>query len=152
VTREKIAAGDDASIEAGSRDRVFFGSGWSRRYVDGLTFRLSGERATIRVPLPVRRSYQIVLRLDPVAPGRQHRAMVLFNRRLVAVLHLEWDPNKVGAYPVHVAAEDIRVGINELTIVSDAVIPAESAAIHTPPDIDRSPLGVRFWYMRVVGT
>jgi hypothetical protein len=152
VAREQIASGDDASIETGARDRTFFRDGWSRPYRDSLTFRLSGERATIRIPLPVRRTYHIVLRLDPVAPEQQHRAVVLLNRQLFAVLHLMWDPNRVGAYPLQLPADKVRVGSNELTIVSDTTVPAESATIHLPPQSDRSPLGVRFWYLRVLGT
>ena len=153
VVRETIATGGDVSIETGSRDRTFFGPGWSAPYADGLTFRVSrAERSIVRLPLPSRRTYQIVLRLDPVAPDRQHRAVVLLNRQLLAVLHLTWNPERVGAYPLQLPSDKVRAGSNELTIVSDTLVPAASAgsrfASRDPHDL----LGVRLWYVRVLGS
>jgi hypothetical protein len=153
VVRETIATGGDVSIETGSRDRTFFGPGWSAPYADGLTFRVSrAERSIVRLPLPSRRTYQIVLRLDPVAPDRQHRAVVLLNRQLLAVLHLTWNPERVGAYPLQLPSDKVRAGSNELTIVPDTLVPAASAgsrfASRDPHDL----LGVRLWYVRVLGS
>jgi hypothetical protein len=151
VVRETIATGNDVSIEAGARDRTFFGSGWSTPYADGPTFRVSqADRSIVRIPLPTRRTYQVVLRLDPVAPDRQHRATVLLNRQLLAVLHLTWNPERVGSYPLQLPSEKVRAGSNELTIVPDTLVPAGSAgsrfAAHGPHDL----LGVRLWYVRVL--
>jgi hypothetical protein len=151
VVRESIATGNAISVEAGTRDRVFFGSGWSAPYRDGLTFRVSdAERSLIRIPLPARRSYQIVLRLDPVAPDRQRRAIVLLNRQLLANLQLTTNPDRVGAYPLSLPLDKVRVGINELTIVPDTLVPAGAAgprfAWRNPQDL----LGVRLWYVRVI--
>src|SRR4051812_27945136 len=65
VVREGIAARTDVSVETGGRDATFFGAGWSGPYADGPTFRVSrAEHAVVRIPLPERRPYQIVLRLD----------------------------------------------------------------------------------------
>jgi hypothetical protein len=151
IVRESIARDDDVSIETGSRDSTFFGAGWSVPYADGKTFRVSqSERAIVHIPLPSRRTYQIVLRLDPVAPDRQHRAVVLLNRQLLATLLLTWNPDRVGAYPVQLPFDKVRVGSNELTIVPDTLVPASSAgvrfAMHDPGDR----LGVRLWYVRVL--
>jgi hypothetical protein len=151
VVREAIATGNDVSIETGTRDATFFGSGWSSPYVDGLTFRVSeAERSVIRIPVPARRIYQIVLRLDPVAPERQHRAIVLLNRQLLANLQLTSNSDRVGAYPLQLPADKVRVGINELTIVPDTLVPAGMAgarfAWRNPEDL----LGVRLWYVRVL--
>ncbi len=100
VVREAIAAGNDVSVQTGGRDATFFGGGWSEAYTDGLTFRVSRtEQAIVRIPLPERRAYQIVLRLDPVAPDRQHRAVVLLNRQLLATLILTWNPDRSGNLP-----------------------------------------------------
>jgi hypothetical protein len=149
--REAIAKGDDVSIETGSRDATFFGPGWSAPYADGKTFRVSqSERAIVRIPLPARRTYQIVLRLDPVAPDRQHRAVVLLNRQLLATLLLTWNPDRVGAYPLQLPFDKVRAGSNELTIVPDTLVPAASAG---PLFVSRAPqdlLGVRIWYVRVL--
>lgn len=151
VVRETIAAGSDVSIETGPRDRTFFGAGWSAPYSDGPTFRVSlAERSVVRIPLPTRRTYQIVLRLDPVAPDRQHRASVLLNRQLLAVLHLTWNPERVGSYPLLLPSDRVRVGSNELTIVPDTLVPAESAVRFVPRE-SHTLLGVRFWYVRVLG-
>ena len=108
------------------------------------------ERSVIRIPLPTRRTYQIVLRLDPVAPDRQHRVSVLLNRQLLAVLHLTWNPERVGAYPLLLPSDRVRVGSNELTIVPDTLVPAGSALRFASRD-PRELLGIRFWYVRVLG-
>jgi len=153
VAREAIVSGADATIETGARDAIFFGAGWSDSYVDGLTFRLSrAEKANVRIPLPARRMYQVVLRLDPVAPDRQHRVVVLLNRQLVAALQLGWNPDRVGSYPVQLPAEKVRAGSNELTIVPDVLVPAASVALHVPAKQAGDNLGVRLWYVRVLGT
>jgi 4-amino-4-deoxy-L-arabinose transferase-like glycosyltransferase len=151
VVREAIARGDDVSIETGSRDATFFGAGWSASYEDGRIFRVSqAERAIVRIPLPSKRTYQIVLRLDPVAPDRQRRAVVLLNRQLLATLLLTWNPDRVGTYPLQLPSDKVRVGSNELTIVPDTLVPAASAgprfASRGPQDL----LGVRLWYVRVL--
>jgi len=151
VVRETIATGNDVSIETGARDWTFFGSGWSAPYADGPTFRVSqAEQSVVRIPFPTRRAYQIVLRLDPVAFDRQHRVTVLLNRQLLAVLHLTWNPERVGSYPLQLPPERVRAGSNELTIVPDTLVPAGTAgsrfAARDPHDL----LGVRLWYVRVL--
>jgi 4-amino-4-deoxy-L-arabinose transferase-like glycosyltransferase len=151
VVRETIAAGTDVSVETGGRDTPFFWSGWSRPYADGPTFRVSTtQHAVVRIPLPWRRQYRIVLRLDPVAPERQHRAVVLLNRQLLATLVLTFNPDRVGAYPVVLPADKTRVGMNELTIVPDTLVPAGSTgsryASRNPDEL----LGIRLWYVRVL--
>jgi hypothetical protein len=152
VVRESIAAGSDVNIETGGRDAIFYRAGWSEPYVDGPTFRVSRtERAVVRIPLPEQRPYQIVLRLDPVAPERQHRAVVLLNRQLLATLILTWRPDRVGSYALLLPPDKVRVGMNELTIVPDTLVPAATAGSRygfRDPD-DR--LGVRLWYVRVLG-
>jgi hypothetical protein len=120
-------------------------------YADGKTFRVSqAERAIVRIPLPSRRTYQIVLRLDPVAPDRQRRAVVLLNRQLLATLLLTWNPDRVGAYPVQLPFDKVRVGSNELTIVPDTLVPAASAGVRFATLDPGDRLGVRLWYVRVL--
>jgi hypothetical protein len=151
VAREAIAAGNDVSLNAGGRDATFFGDGWSDAYTDGLTFRVStSDQAVLRIPLTSQRPYRLVLRLDPVAPEQQHRAVVLLNRQLLATLILIPNPDRVGSYPLQLPADKVRVGMNELTIVPDKLVPAASAgsryAFRDPEDR----LGVRLWYVRVL--
>jgi len=151
VVRETIAARSDVSVVTGWRDETFFGAGWSRPYADGPTFRVSrAEHAVVRIPLPERRPYQIVLRLDPVAPERQHRAVVLLNRQLLATLILTWSPDRVGSYPLVLPADKVRVGANELTIVPDMLVPARSAGTRVVNQDSDDHLGIRLWYVRVL--
>jgi hypothetical protein len=151
VVRETIAARTDVSVLAGGRDATFFGAGWSGPYADGLTFRVSrAEHAVVRIPLPEQRPYHIVLRLDPVAPERQRRAVVLLNRQLLATLILTWSRDRVGSYPLLLPADKVRVGMNELTIVPDLLVPATSAGSRYASQDPHDQLGVRLWYVRVL--
>ena len=151
VVRETIAARSDVSVLTGERDATFFGAGWSEPYADGLTFRVSrADRAVVRLPLPERRPYKIVLRLDPVAPERQHRAVVLLNRQMLATLILTSSPDRVGSYPLLLPADKVRVGMNELTIVPDTLVPATSAGSRYASRDPNDQLGVRLWYVRVL--
>jgi len=151
VVRETIAAGTDVSVETGGRDLTFFGAGWSEPYTDGPTFRVSrADRAVVRIPLPKQQPYHIVLRLDPVAPDRQHRAVVLLNRQLLATLILTWNPDRVGSYPLLLPSDKVRIGMNELTIVPDALVPAGSAGARYATRDPDDRLGVRLWYVRVL--
>jgi 4-amino-4-deoxy-L-arabinose transferase-like glycosyltransferase len=151
VVRETIASGSDVSVEAGKRDAAFFASGWSAPYADGMIFRVSNtERAIIRLPLPARRAYQIVLRLDPVSPDQQHRAVVLLNKQLLATLLLTWNSDRVGSYPLLLPADKVRVGMNELTIVPDTLVSAGSAGARYASRDPGDRLGVRLWYVRVL--
>ena len=121
MTREAIVKGDSVSIETGDRDRVFYRSGWSPPHNDGVTVRVSlGERASVHFPLPAKRAYEIVLRVDPVAPDSQDRVTVLFNRQLAGVLRLKWNPERVGSYPLTVPEHMVRAGSNELTLVPES--------------------------------
>jgi hypothetical protein len=153
VVRETIAARTDVSVLAGGRDATFFGAGWSGPYADGLTFRVSrAEHAVVRIPLPEQRPYQVVLRLDPVAPERQRRAVVLLNRQLLATLILTWTPDRVGSYPLLLPADKVRVGMNELTIVPDTLVPVASAGPRYAGMDRDDQLGVRLWYVRVLAS
>jgi hypothetical protein len=74
VVREAVALREDVNIEVGPRDRVFFGAGWSAPHRDGVPVRVSRrDQTTLRFPLPSQRSYDIVVRMDPIAPDLQRR-------------------------------------------------------------------------------
>ena len=107
VAREAIVKGDSVSFETGGRDRVFYRTGWSPPHNDGITVRVSrGERPSVHFPLPAKRAYELVLRLDPVAPDCQDRVAVLFNRQLAGVIRLQWNPERVGSYRDGTAGTD----------------------------------------------
>jgi Dolichyl-phosphate-mannose-protein mannosyltransferase len=152
TAKEAVANGEAANIEADARGRVFYREGWSATHADGLAHvRVSlGERTTVHFPLPKKREYQVVLRVDPVAPDRQDRLDVLFNSRVVGRIRLLWDPARLGSYRMRLPAEWVVVGDNRLTLVPGTTVSAGSAgpgfAWLDPADI----VGVRMWYLRVV--
>jgi hypothetical protein len=152
VVREAIAHGDDASIETGGRDFTFFDAGWSEPHRDGVIVRVSrAARATVEIPLPFRRAYEVVLRMDPVAPDRQARVTVLLNRHLLAIVRLGSSPERMGSYRLRLPESEVVVGPNALTLVPDTTVPASSLGPRFAWLDPRDQLGVRLWYVRVLG-
>jgi hypothetical protein len=151
VVRESIARREDVSIEAGPRDRLFFPAGWSAPHTDGVPVRVTdADRATVRFPLPAERNYEIVVRLDPVAPERQRRITVLFNRQLLGSVYLRFDAVRMGSYRLRLPVEQVRIGSNELTIVPDTVVTAASAGPRFAWLDPAERIGLRLWYVRVL--
>jgi Dolichyl-phosphate-mannose-protein mannosyltransferase len=150
VTREAIAKGASTSVDTGQRDLVFYRSGWSPAHKEGITVRISrGDRSVVHIPLPEKRHYEIVLRIDPVDPTRLEPVSVLFNRHLVGLLRLSWNPERVGSYRVRVSPDMVR-GDNELTIIPGAVVAAGSAGPRFAWLDPADRIGVRLWYVRVL--
>jgi 4-amino-4-deoxy-L-arabinose transferase-like glycosyltransferase len=151
ITREAIAHGESTSIETGGRDRIFYRSGWSAPHVENITVRVSRrERAVVRLPLPARRAYDLVLRIDPVTPTLPEEVDVLFNRHLVGRLRLAWNPERVGSYRLRLREEIVTAGSNELIVVPSSVLPAGSAGPRFAWIDPAERIGVRLWYVRVL--
>ncbi len=151
VTREALACGDSATIETGARDGVFYRSGWSAPHFENINVRVSrAERAVVRLPLPERRAYDIVLRLDPVTPTSPDHVDVLFNRHFVGRLRLSWDPERVGSYRLRLGESTVSAGSNELIIIPASVMPAGSAGTRFAWLGPHERIGVRLWYVRVL--
>ena len=151
ITREAIAHGESTSIETGVRDRIFYRSGWSAPHVENITVRVSrSERAVVRLPLPARRAYELVLRIDPVTPTSPEEVDVLFNRHLVGRLRLAWNPERVGSYRLRLREEIVSAGSNELILVPSSVVPAGSAGPGFSWLDHAERIGVRMWYVRVL--
>lgn len=152
TVKEAIANGEAVTIEANDRGRVFYRRGWSESRAEGVAnVRVSrGARTTVHIPLPAKRPYEVVLRLDPVGPGRQERLSVLFNTQLVGRIGLTWDPQRVGAHRISLPADWVKVGDNEITLVPETTVTAGSAGERfswlDPADV----VGVRMWYVRVL--
>jgi hypothetical protein len=150
VIREAIADGASTSVDTGERDVVFYRSGWSPPHKEGIIVRISrGERSVVRIPLPEKRRYEIVLRMDPVDPARTEPVSVLLNHHLVGVLRLSWNPERVGSYRVLVADHMVRSD-NELTIIPGALVAAGSAGPRFAWLDPAERIGVRLWYVRVL--
>jgi hypothetical protein len=151
VAREAMVNGESVSIETGARDAVFYRTGWSPPHTDGITVRVTrGERASVFFPLPEKRAYEIVLRLDPVAAGLQDRVAVLFNRNLAGRLRLTWNPERVGSYALQLPEHMVRAGSNELTLVPESIVTAAAAGRRFAWLDPAEKIGVRLWYVRVV--
>ena len=154
VKREAIAAGDDVNFETGGRDRVFFRKDWTVPHADGaVTSRVSqAERASVHFPLPQKRDYEIVLRMDPVAPDTQTRATVLFNGRIVARVPLSFNPERVGSYRLRLPEDAVRAGSNQIELVPETMAAAGAAGSRFAWLEPGARVGLRFWYLRVLAS
>jgi hypothetical protein len=150
VIREAIASGDAASVETGYRDLMFYRGGWTAPHREGIWVRVSrGERSTVRIPLAAGRSYDIVLRIDPVDPAAQDRVSVLFNGHFVSAPRLAYDPKRVGSYPLRVQPHMVRSS-NELVIIPSSLVAAGAAGRRFAWIDPDEQIGVRLWYVRVI--
>lgn len=151
VIREDIRVGQGTSIQAGARDRVFFGDGWTESHTGNITVRVTrADRASMRIPLPERRPYDLVLRIDPVTPTSPQRVDVLFNKRLIGRLQLSVDPLRVGSYKVRVSPDMVRTWSNSLVLIPSATTPAGAAGERFGWIDPATPIGIRLWYVRVL--
>ena len=152
TTKEAIANGEAVTIEAGARERVFYRQGWSETHAEGMVnVRVSrGARTSMHFPLPRKRGYEAVLRIDPIDPNRQDRLDLLFNSQLVGRIRLLWDPQRVGSYRVWLPAEWVIVGDNELTLIPGTTVTAGSAGRRFAWLDPADTVGVRVWYLRVM--
>jgi hypothetical protein len=76
---------------------------------------------------------------------------VLFNGHLISRLELAHDPSRVGSYRLHLPEEYFRPGDNQLMLIPEPVVTAASAGPQfawLPP---QTPIGVRMWYVRILG-
>ena len=152
TTKEAIENGEAVTIEAGERARVFYRRGWSPPHAEGVVnVRVSRSAQTsVHIPLPKKRPYEIVLRIDPVAPDLQERVTVLFNRQLLGRLRLSWDPQRVGSYRITLPVEWVKAGDNEITLVPERMVAAGSAGQRFAWLDPAEQIGVRMWYVRVL--
>jgi len=157
ITREALAAGDAAMIQAGDRDRVYFNGPWSEPEQQGnVTVRAAlGTIVSIRVPLPQAREYLLTLRLDPAetTDGElQPKVTVYMNGQVLAQLHLARDPSRVGTYRMRIPASVAGRMFGRLDLVASHMVPASDAG----PRFEWLPrdkqVAFRFWYLRVEPT
>lgn len=151
VMRESIARGESTSIETGARDRIFYRRGWSPPHLESITVRVSQTaRAVVLLPLPAKRAYDLVLRIDPVLPTVPDQVQVLFNKHFLGSLRLSWNPERVGSYRLRLGEEIVRAGSNELIILPGATTSAGSAGPKFAWLDPADQIGVRLWYVRVL--
>jgi hypothetical protein len=151
IVKEAIGAGESTSIDTGPRDRIFYRDGWSPPHREGITVRVSIKpRSEVHIPLPARRAYDLILRLDPVIPEGEQQVSVLFNGRLVGLLRLTLDAQRVGSYHVTLPADAVRAGNNELRIIPEQTTGAGAAGPRFTWLDPNEQIGVRLWYVRVL--
>jgi hypothetical protein len=102
------------------------------------------------MPLPVKRAYDLVVRLDPVLPDFPEQVDVLFNRHHVGRLRMSWNPERVGSYRISIRQEFVTAGSNELIIVPASTTSAASAGPRFAWLDPAEQIGVRLWYVRVI--
>ena len=154
VKREAMAAAEDVNFETGGRDRAFYRRGWTAPHTDGaVTSRVSQlERASVHFPLPQKREYEIVLRMDPVAPETQTRATILFNGRIVGRVPLSLNPERVGSYRLRLPEDAVRAGANEIQLIPETMAVAAAAGPRLAWIEPNARVGLRFWYLRVLAS
>ena len=133
-----LRAGTQATVMAGDRDGSFFGGEWSRVVRSGTiaTRVAAGARATMEMPLPAGRAYDVLLRVDPsqapMLPGAApQRIQLLLNGRLLGACDPQSLPDRVGICRFTLPADAVRGGVNRMTLVTE------------------QPSGFRVWYARV---
>jgi hypothetical protein len=154
VGRETLLNGQPMVISAGERDRFLLADGWSRLVVTGnVTGRFATEpSAVIRMPLPERRSYKAILRIDPLdyAGAPVQTVHLSLNGSPIGALDLGWNPERVGEYSIVLPQSAVRQGLNTLTFRSKQMVPVARAGSAFPEMPRDSEVGFRFWYILVV--
>ena len=154
VAKESLRTGASTSVMAGPDDGVFFTDGWSDLVQGGAVIaRLATKQvATIYVPLPERRGYRLVIRMDPVVPEAtppQH-VRVYLGGHAVGVFTLDWNPERVGAYVADIPAGLVRPGRTQLDLMADDLLPLERAGKAFPELSRHVRAAFRLWYVRLV--
>ncbi len=153
TVREGLLLGESSSVAVGQADEVFYTESWSAPVQTGaVTARLAtAERAEIRVPLPERRAYRLVMRLDPLpfADGRPQRVRVFLDGRQVGAFELVPSVERMGSYTVELSADVVQPGRRRLEFVSEFAAPISEAG-DVFPEIDRRQrVAFRLWYVRL---
>ena len=149
IVRESLLLGRPTPVIAGARDAAFFKTGWSTESVTGSVHARFGLEPWSRliVPLPEKRPYALVLRMDPLPFDDlpPQRVRVMLNGKAIGQFQLAWDPNLVGRYPLEVPADLVRPGANELTLHPEYTVPAAQVADRYPSIATAGRVGFRFW-------
>ncbi len=153
VARETLRRGEPVTLGAGSRDRAFFVDGWTALAREGnVTARLAaGERATLVIPLPLRRAYHVVLRMDPLpfAASPPQRVRASLEGRALAEWTLVYSSDRVGTYEFDIPADAVAPGRRRLDLAADfARLMEETGGAF--PEIPRDQSAAfRLWYARI---
>ena len=139
VVREALARRESVSVAAGSRDGVFFRSGWSTPLNAGnVTTRTSrASRPTVHFPLPADDDYDVVLRMDPVDAPPTSSTMVLFNGQIAGGFGFMTTPERIGSYRLTLPRRWQKAGDNELTLAMTGAARVRMWLVRIVPTRDR---------------
>jgi hypothetical protein len=153
VARESLLAGKPTAIMAGSRERWFFGDGWTEPVVTGnVVARFTTQPlSTITIPLPETRAYDVVFRMDTLnyrnAP--QQRVEITLNGMPVGTFDLTWTKTLVPEYRARFPVEAVRAGKNELTFKTENLVEIGRAGRAFRQVPRTQVVGMRLWYVLV---
>jgi 4-amino-4-deoxy-L-arabinose transferase-like glycosyltransferase len=148
MLRESLVRGQQAVLIPNRRDAWLLPSGWSALSTTGtVTARFNTAAwSRVRLPLPERRAYDLVLRLDPVPVGGDvQRVRVFLNGQALGRFDLTWNPERVGRYSLRIPEELVRAGPNELAFQADHMVDATLVADRYPSIATAGPVGFRLW-------
>lgn len=148
MLREALVRGRSAVLIPSPRDAWLLPSGWSVLSTTGtVTARFNNAPwSRVRVPLPERRAYDLVLRLDPVPVGTDvQRVRVFLNGQALSTFDLTWNPEIVGRYTVQIPESLVQAGVNELTFQPDRLVDAALVADRYPSIANAGSIGFRLW-------
>jgi hypothetical protein len=133
---------------------VFFGAGWSGRTgAPPVVARFAVvSDPVVYVPLPERRKYRFVVRVDPLPPEVAAPGVLRLSigGRQIAEWPLVWTPERVGAYTTEVPAEVAGGGLTAVQLsVGEAPRPLGEAAGRYQGLGGSVPVAFRFWMIRV---
>jgi 4-amino-4-deoxy-L-arabinose transferase-like glycosyltransferase len=151
--REALAAGEPVNIPGSERDAWLLEGAWSDPIRGGnVVARVAlAEHVTVRLPMSPHTDYWLTLRLDPAETPdleKQPFVTVYLNRRLLAILRLTRNPERVGTYRMRVLKDAVR-SLNRLDLVASHTVPAGEAGRHFATLPPATPVAFRFWYVRL---
>jgi 4-amino-4-deoxy-L-arabinose transferase-like glycosyltransferase len=153
IARESLQTGASTSVAAGPGDGVFFTDGWSDLVQGGaVVARLATKKVvTVQLPVPERRAYRLVIRMDPIVPDATppQRVRAFLGGHAIGVFTLTWNPERVGAYTVDVPAGLVPPGRTQLELMADDLVPLAQAG-NAFPELPRDlQAAFRLWYVRL---
>jgi hypothetical protein len=154
IVREALAASDASTIEAGSRERLFFSGAWSEpRRGGAVVVRVAEATETgVRFALQSPTALWLTLKMDPAEtanPDRQPWLTVFLNRQRLGELRLTRNPLRMGTYRLRVPATMTRAGLNALQLVSSHTVPADEGGRQFAWLGRATPVAFRLWYVRL---
>jgi hypothetical protein len=154
VARELLRDGESTSVSAGPADRIFFRDGWSELSTAGAVVSRFAivQQPVLYIPLPERRPYRLVLRMDPVQVGEgvvPQVVRVALDDRPLGEITLTFDPNRVGSHTLEIPADRAGRSLARLTFSARDIQPAGAAAARHPGLAPSTPAAFRLWYARL---